>query len=507
MKRRFTPKPFPGGWARERLAAWAADRLPALRAAPIPLCRHPGVTLLIYAFPQDVRFDLFEHAIRQSWAVLGALPTVVVTHDASLVPPMPGVEVQVEPTLRAGGLDAMSLDCITRLHTRFATPHVLIVQDDGFPLRDDLDRFLRYDYVGAPDLTPSKRRGRLADLLGLTVLNGGFSLRSRRVCRLAARLWRLNPCRWHIPPEDRFYSPLRLWPGMRFPPARVAAAFSQDALDDGHTLWPEVAPMGMHRALTFAAIAAPAPRLTVVSVVRDPACHRRCLLENPHLRGADFVTFDNTCENIPIPVRYNAFLDALPPDAEWILFAHEDFEPLADPRPLLRTRDPWFPLGLIGTRIVAGFAILPFGQIEDSERDGSRPQRIVALPRLGRLIGTMVEAFDCCGFFVHADLFRRLNLRFDPDCPWDLYAEALCYQYITKTGHLARLIPLPAHHWSRGDTKRDTFRAALAHLNAQYAHTRFAGGTCVALIGDARPLRLRLWRALIKPILILFGRT
>ena len=131
MKRRFTPKPFPKDWTRKRLDAWAMARLPALRAAPIPPCRHPGVTLLIYAFPQDGRFAPFEHAIRQSWAVLGALPTVVVTHDAALVPPMPGVEVQVEPTLRKGGLDAMSLDCITRLHARFATPHVLIVQDDG----------------------------------------------------------------------------------------------------------------------------------------------------------------------------------------------------------------------------------------------------------------------------------------------------------------------------------------------------------------------------------------
>ena len=507
MRQRFIPKPLPKDWARDRLAAWARARLPALRAAPVPPCRHPGVTLLIYAFPQDGRFDLFEHAIRQSWAVLGALPTVVVTHDASLVPPLPGVEVQVEPTLRAGGLDAMSLDCITRLHTRFATPHVLIVQDDGFPLRDDLDRFLRYDYVGAPNLPPAKGRGRLADLLGLTVLNGGFSLRSRRVCRLAERLWRLRPRRRHIPPEDRFYSPLRLWPGMRFPPARVAAAFSQDALDDCATLWPDVTPMGMHRALTFSAIVAPEPRLTVVSVVRDPDCHRRCLLDNPHLRGADFVTFDNARENLPIPVRYNAFLDALPPDAEWILFAHEDFQPLADPRDLLRVRSPWFPLGLIGTRIVADCLILPFGQIEDSERDGSRHQKLAPVPWLGRLIGSMVEAFDCCGFFVHADLLRKLNLRFDPDCPWDLYAEDFCYQYILKTGHLARLIPLPAHHWSRGNSKTDTFRAALAHLNAKYAHIRFAGGTCAGLIGDDRPFRLRLWRALVRPILLLFGRT
>lgn len=487
MRRRFTPRPVPRQWAREWLAEWARARLPALRAAPVPPCRHPGVTLLIYAFPADGDFTLFEHAIRQSWAVLGALPTVVVTHDAALVPPMAGVETQVEPTLRPGDVDSMSRDCLTRLHTRFATPRVLVVQDDGFPLRDELDAFLRYDYVGAPNVRPGWR-GRVADALGLTVLNGGFSLRSRRVCRWAARAWRLRrPWARRTPPEDRVYSPLRLLPWLRFPPAAAAARFSQDTLEGHLPFFDDLPPMGAHRAQTLRAALSPLPRLTVVSAVRDAACHRRCVRENPHLRGARFVAFDNAARNVPIPERYNAFVETMPADTEWILFAHEDFEVLEDPRPLLRTRPTWFPLGLIGTRFVGEALILPFGRVQDCARDGSGLRTVGAWRWVGRLLGDMVENFDCCGFFVHADLFRRLGLRFDPRCAWDLYAEDFCFQFILRTGHLARLLPLRARHWSRGDARCARFLATRDYLSRKYRDHGFAGGTCTLCVGQRFP--------------------
>ena len=485
MRRRFTPRPVPRRWAREWLAEWARARLPALRAAPVPPCRHRGVTLLIYAFPADGDFTLFEHAIRQTWAVLGALPTVVVTHDPALVPPMPGVETQAEPTLRPGDVDSMSRDCLARLHTRFATPHVLVVQDDGFPLRDELDAFLKYDYVGAPNVRPGWR-GRVADALGLTVLNGGFSLRSRRVCRWAARAWRLRPGRG-TPPEDRVYSPLRLLPWLRFPPAGVAARFSQDTLEGHLPFFDDLPPMGVHRAQTLRAALSPLPRLTVVSAVRDAACYRRCVRDNPHLRGARFVAFDNAARNLPVPVRYNAFVEAMPADTEWILFAHEDFEALEDPRPLLRTRPTWFPLGLIGTRFVGEALILPFGRVQDCARDGSGLRTVGGWRWVGRLLGDMVENFDCCGFFVHADLFRRLGLRFDPRCEWDLYAEDFCFQFILRTGHLARLLPLKARHWSRGDAASARFLATRDYLTGKYRRHGFAGGTCTLCVGQRFP--------------------
>lgn len=511
------PLPLPKEALEGSLRRIVARRLPELRRRAVPPCRHPGVTLLIYWYPKAAPdgsrpVEPCEFALRQSWDVLGFLPTVVVTDRRwpalEAFARAMGVTVQEEPTLVPGDIWTMTLDCVARLHTRFATRHVLIVQNDGWPLRDELDAFLRYDCVGAPGVSPGWR-GRVADLLGLTVLNGGFSLRSRRFCRAVAWRWRvlwrhlLRPGHPWLS-EDVFCTrTLRLadpWFRLRFrfAPSHVARRFSLDCLEGALPVPPDASPMGFHGRLTAAAFSGETPSLTVVSVVRDAAFHARCLRDNPHLSGARFVTFDNAADNRPIPERYNAFLDALPKDAEWILFAHEDFEPLEDPRPLLARRNPLFPYGLIGTRKVLNTFILPFGQIVDSRRDGSDCGLRRPPPLYGALLGDMVEAFDCCGFFVHADFFRTWGLRFDPACAWDLYAEDLCYQFQCATGHLARLLPLRAHHWSRGDATGARFLATRDYLNGKYRDRLFAGGTCTAYVGGLPPLRFRLWRRFVR---------
>ncbi len=241
------------------------------------------------------------------------------------------------------------------------------------------------------------------------------------------------------------------------------------------------------------------PKLTVVSVVRDVAFYQRCVRDNPALAGATFVMYDNRAENCPIAARYNAFLETMPNDAEWIFFAHEDMALLEDPRPHLRQCDSLFPYGIIGTRTVFNCFILPFGDVEGCHRDGTARRRCNPIPFLGKLLGTEVEAFDCCGFFVHAACFRNWKLCFDEACAWDLYAEDLCYQFQCATGHRARTLPVKACHWSWGDTSRNSFLTALAHLNAKYANRFFAGGTCVATVGGVRPpLRMRLWRKFVR---------
>lgn len=502
MIARFAPKPLPRAFLRADLERHVRENLPRLRARAVPPCRHPGLTLLIYCFPREGEgFEPFEFALRQTWDVLGALPTVVVAHRPGVVPEgfarAHALDVQIEPSLIPDDVATMSRDCLARLHRRFRTPRLLIVQEDGWPVRDEIDAFLRYDYVGAPNVHPGWR-ARLSDALSLTVLNGGLSLRSRRLCRAAAALWRLWPGR-AVPSEDRFYSRLR--PFFRFPRAAVARRFAEDCLDGLLPPAPEASPMGFHRPSTFSALFTPQAPLTVVSAVRDHACYRRCLLENPHLKGARFVAFDNARDNRPIPLRYNAFLDAMPPDTGWILFAHEDFQPLADPRPLLARRNRLFPHGLIGTRMVAGFLILPFGRISDSDRDGGRPHLNRPPLPYGDLLGDTAENFDCCGFFVHADCFRAFGLRFDPLCAWDLYAEDLCFQFIRATGHRVRILPLKAHHWSRGDATAPRFLATRDALNRKYADTLFAGGTCTLTVGGLPPLRVRLLRRLARLLL------
>lgn len=512
------PCPLPKAPMERVLREHVAEHLAELRAKPIPPQRHEGVTLLIYWFPKadpatGIRpTDFCEFALRQTLTTLGALPTTIVTDhtwpELNALANALGATIQEEPTLTQGDIWSMTGDCIARLSTRFTTRHVLVVQHDGWPLRDDLARFLRYDVVGAPDVKDDARQY-LADFLGLTTLNGGFTLRSRRFCKAEAWRWKYI-WRFLLPnghpwlSEDvfctrtlRFFDPLfRLT--HRFAPARIARQFSQECLDGAQPLALDANPMGFHGRLTAATLLRPNPKLTVVSAVRDHAMHARCIRENPHLAGAEIVVYDNTQENLPIPVRYNTFLKNLPADAEWILFAHEDFQPLEDPRPLLARANPLFPYGLIGTRKVLKTFILPVGSIQDCQRDGSDPQTLAAPRWMRALLGNTVEAVDCCGLFVHADAFRTWGYRFDEACAWDLYAEDLCFQHQCKTGHLARVLPLLARHWSRGNPASDSFKAALAHLNTKYEQTFFAGGTCVATIGGTPPRRFRIWRRIVR---------
>jgi hypothetical protein len=90
------------------------------------------------------------------------------------------------PTIAS--LDEYSAFCIRELHKHFDTSHCLIVQSDGYVLNGSAwdDEFLKYDYIGAPWLP--------ANIVG----NGGFSLRSHRLCRALSEFTD-NP---H--PEDSF---------------------------------------------------------------------------------------------------------------------------------------------------------------------------------------------------------------------------------------------------------------------------------------------------------------
>ncbi len=514
--------PLPKAPLERALLRARAARLPNLRETPLPPCRHPEVTLLIYWYPlPDATgyrpLDGCEFALRQSLTVLGQLPTVIVTDrswaELDTLAAALGAEIQEEPTLTPGDIWGMSLDCIARLHTRFTTPHVLIVQSDGMPLRDDLADFLRYDYVGAPCVTAGWKE-RVADLLGITVLNGGFSLRSRKLCRAVAKRWAVL---WRFLlkagdkalSEDIFYTrTLRVWdPWLRFryrfAPSPIARQFSVECLDGAIPVARGANPMGFHGRLTAKAFFEDTTRLTVVSVVRDKACYARCVRENPHLAGATFVAYDNTQENRPIPQRYNAFLESLPEETEWIFFAHEDMELLEDPRPVLARECPLDIYGHIGTRRLLCTFVFPFGWLIDSHRDGSDKETLHTTRWSRELFGNFVDAFDCCGFYVHADAIRTWGLRFDERCPWDLYAEDLCYQFALKSHRLPRILTVRAHHWSHGNPDSPTFHAAKAALDAKYKDTFFAGGTCTFTIGQRPPLRFRIYRRLVR---LLFWR-
>lgn len=193
---------------------WQKQRLEQLRTQTFSVSRHvPSVTLLVYTFPPKDReeaFDWIEFSVLHSWSLLGRLKTVIVADrrfsrlDSFAAKWSHDVEVQIEDSLTPGEISSMSYDCVTKLHTRFSTDYVLIVQDDGFPIRDNLNDFLgKYDFIGAPCVRDSRRK--LMNALGFPCLNGGFSLRSKRICEAAAKSWHRW---WHffINQHSRFFS-------------------------------------------------------------------------------------------------------------------------------------------------------------------------------------------------------------------------------------------------------------------------------------------------------------
>ncbi len=233
------------------LAKWQLDRLADRRATNYPPSRFGNVTALVYHFWDDTRldaqFDFVESAIYETWRWCGKLKTSLVVnkttpriddfaarHDAE-------VSIHVNRGLVPGDLTSMSIDCNANLHRYFDTEYVLVIQNDGFPLRDGLGDFLgTCDYVGAPFV----RRNFCNRLLGLwprfAVGNGGFSLRTKTICEQASYYWNK---RYHYLPrtsrfasEDVFYCFVLPFlerayrQNFRFASCREALVFSYDSL-------------------------------------------------------------------------------------------------------------------------------------------------------------------------------------------------------------------------------------------------------------------------------------
>lgn len=121
---------------------------------------------------------------------------------------------------------------IYELHKYFDTDFALLVQDDGYVVNPSLwnDSFLEYDYIGAPwpDLWYHDEMGKVR-----RVGNGGFSLRSKTLCRLASELelpWRSFNGYYN---EDAFICAYNAHiyekNGCRIAPLEVARHFSQES--------------------------------------------------------------------------------------------------------------------------------------------------------------------------------------------------------------------------------------------------------------------------------------
>ena len=230
--------------------------------------------------------------------------------------------------------------------------------------------------------------------------------------------------------------------------------------------------------------------VVAISVVRDFGMYARCITENPNMAGCETVAIDNTAAADGIGVCYNRFLDSFDfSRPAWLVFCHEDFEPLENLRQALDGRDRaalWGPIGAL-TEVVCGiyhrwrFA----GEVWQCRKDGT------CRSLQGRKVpdGTFAETFDCQCLAVHSSLVAQAGLRFDENLTFDLYAEDFCMAAAIK-GIPSRIMHLKACHWSPGQVQQ-RYAVQEAYLAAKYPDACFTGTSSWILGGDP-PLFRRL---------------
>lgn len=130
--------------------------------------------------------------------------------------------VKILPIEHISDYSALVLGSRTQLEIladHLRTDHVLIVQWDGYAINGAAwsDEFLKWDYIGGP----------MATAAGPALMNGGFSLRSRRMVEAAASTLPL----WRGEAEDVWQCQhmrhiLEQRHGCRFAPPEVAERFA-----------------------------------------------------------------------------------------------------------------------------------------------------------------------------------------------------------------------------------------------------------------------------------------
>jgi hypothetical protein len=253
------------------LQKWQHSRLGRLRTLLPSVSGPKSVTIVAYHFwgdqVFDAQFDFIESSVRETWRHCGLLKTVLVVNRSSrrledfAAASSGWVKLDVCSDLVPGSLYSMSADIISRLHSRFGSEYVLIVQNDGFPIRTGLGDFLgEYDYFGAPWVFgKADWFTRLLLRHQSDVGNGGFSLRSRRLCEMTAwyyhRKYKLLPyC--YLVTEDFFICKTlpsfekRYRETIRIAPPELAATF---ALEDNVSLHASLHahPFGFHGPTAF----------------------------------------------------------------------------------------------------------------------------------------------------------------------------------------------------------------------------------------------------------------
>ncbi|MDR2574387.1 MAG: glycoside hydrolase family 99-like domain-containing protein [Desulfovibrio sp.] len=170
--------------------------------------------------------------------------------------------------------------------------------------------------------------------------------------------------------------------------------------------------------------------LYIVCHVADALKYEKFFLRNQCLQDAKIKIVPLVDKKISSPaILYNSFLEALPNDAERLLFTRDQVEFLQNPLPILERLEENALYGVWGARLTRNgdgtFCRECRGLLQVQE-DGAPPRAIYNDPPEA---GTAcpVEALDGVCLVAPAKLFRKCGPRFDPGLAL-LYAEDFCLQ-------------------------------------------------------------------------------
>jgi len=149
---------------------------------------------------------------------------------------------EIEPI---NSIEAYSRFVLFELDKYVDTDFILLIQYDGFILNSAAwtDEFLKYDYIGAPWLVADWSVNNFdfpRELLGRRVVgNGGFSLRSKKLLSLTAKLGEKEISRFN--PEDLavciYHRDLLEKNGIKFAPIELAKQFSFESESQNNYKW------------------------------------------------------------------------------------------------------------------------------------------------------------------------------------------------------------------------------------------------------------------------------
>ncbi len=216
--------------------------------------------------------------------------------------------------------------------------------------------------------------------------------------------------------------------------------------------------------------------IVFVCVSNNDLIYSRAILSSTYMTEYKILKYDNTEENISIPVRYNNAIDKLLASnySGWIFFVHNDFsimEPIDNILDNLEHTNIYGPIGAI----LNGNDKIIYGQILQGHNEG--------LIYHGSKIDkpTLVDTVDCQCLFLHTDLLKKYNLKFDENevLSFHQYVEDICINANISYGIKTYAVPMKCKHFSWGKLNND-FNRAINYINSKYPNKTWAG-TCTHL--------------------------